>query len=306
VPVDLAAPSEYVSVTEVLYDPSGGRNRLSVRLRLRQRISGPEVTATMGFPAPIDGGATYRDGTLQGKLPPDGTELTLFADGVAGANGRALFYISIDGWERAFLRRDAERHGEVTPRQVFEPMVRPRVAAYALAGPNFTVPVEADNAPPDSRLEVLLGRLVGGRYQVEVMDRRDSPRDRRIGFDPSGPGGALLFDTRLRDWSVNLDTTLIRGPRELRIYLRDRAGRELAYASRSLTLGDTAPAGVEFVEPPTQAWRMAPLPLRARVADRWWPWEVRFFIGRPVGNKLLPAWRRRRASRSTTTGRCGG
>lgn len=288
--VDLADPVEYVSVTSVRYDPTGGRNRLSVTLRLRRRMPAPEVNAELGFPAPEDGGATYTTGTLKGKVPADLTELTLFADGVAGREGRALFHISVDGWARAFLfEATLSETGEVTPRQLFAPAVRPRVSAYALSSTSFAVPVEADNAPPGTKLEVTLGRLVAGKYSVEVSDRKETARDKRIGFSPSGPGGALVFEASLHDWVVKMDTTRIRGVRELRAILLDRAGREIAMTPRTLTVGDQAPTLVRFIDPPLKAWRQAPLPLQARGSDSLAGVKaVNFFYGKPVNDKPPP------------------
>jgi hypothetical protein len=290
VAVDLADPVEYVAVTGVLYDPTGGRNRLSVKLRLRRPLPAPPVTAELGFPPVEDGGATYTTGTLQGKLPPGGDELTLFADGVSGRNGRARFYLSIDGWARAFLfEATLADTGGVTPRQIFAPSVALRLPPYALASAGFKVPVEADNAPPGTRLEVSLGLVSGGAYRVEVLERRPSARDKRIGFSPLGPEGALVFEGSLRDWVVPLDAALIRGSREVRARLLDREGRELAQATRALVLGDTAPALVQFVDPPRKAWRQAPLPLLARGSDALvGVKEVNFFVGRPVGDKVPP------------------
>jgi hypothetical protein len=288
--VDLADPVEYVSVTGVRYDPTGGRNRLSVTMRLRRKKPAPPVSAELGFPSPDDGGATYTTGTLKGVVPADLSELTLFADGVTAASNRALFHLSVDGWARAFLfEATLSDTGQVTPRQLFAPAVRPRVSAYAVGSASFAVPVEADNAPPGTRLEVTLGRLVAGQYTVEVADRKDTARDKRIGFSPSGPGGALVFEAGLHDWVVKMDTTQIRGVRELRATLLDRAGREVAMTPRTLTVGDQAPTLVRFLDPPLKAWRQAPLPLQARGSDELvGVKEVNFFYGRPINDKPPP------------------
>ncbi len=290
VSVELADPVEYVSITQVRYDPSGGRNRLSVSLRLRHRLPPPEVHVELGFPPFEDGGATYTTGTLKGTLPADLSEITLFADGVSAPNHRALFYLSADGWARAFLFEvTLSESGAVTPRQLFRPEVRPHVSPYALSSSRFPVPVEADNAPPGIELDVTLGRLVGDSYHVEVREQRASARERRIGFTPHGPGGALVFETSLKDWLVTMDTTRIRGIRELRTVLRNRAGQEVARASRTLVVGDQAPTQVQFVDPPTKAWNQVPLSLQARGTD---PLasvkEAHFFLGKPINDKPPP------------------
>ncbi|MFO0841560.1 MAG: carboxypeptidase-like regulatory domain-containing protein [Gemmataceae bacterium] len=110
---------------------------------------------------------------------------------------------------------------------------------------------------------------------------------KRLG-SPSGPGGAV-FEAALHDWSVKLDTTQIRGVRELRAALLDRAGREVALATRRLTVGDQAPTLVRFLDPPLKAWRQAPLALQARGSDDLaGVKEVNFFFGRPVNDKPPP------------------
>jgi hypothetical protein len=286
--VELADPVEYVSITQVQYDPSGGRNRLSVQLRLRRPMAGAEVSAELGFPPIEEGGATFGTGTLKAKLPAKGDEVTLFADGVTGRNGRALFYVSIDGWARAFVfEATLSDAGAVTPRQRFTPTIRVKVPASALAGPKFSVPIESDNAPPGTKLEVTIGRLVSGTYRVEAEARRDSARETRIGFSASGPGGALVFEASLQDWSVGLDTTRIRGSRQLQARLLDRENREVALTTRTLALGDDPPELVEFVNPPKKAWRQAPLPLQARGSDALvGVKEVNFFVGKEAAGKL--------------------
>src|SRR5262249_3075991 len=74
---DGARRAEYVSIPGVRFGPAGGRNRLTVRLRLKRAVSGPPVTVALGFPPAEDDGATHTTGTLQAKLPPDGKEITL-------------------------------------------------------------------------------------------------------------------------------------------------------------------------------------------------------------------------------------
>jgi hypothetical protein len=286
---DVARPEEYVELTQVRYDPGEARDRLEVRLRLRRTLAPPPVAVAFSFPAPLDGGVVPGMGTLRGKLPPTRDEVLLFSDKVqppAGApEGR--FAVDVDGWARAFSFRAtlAPRGGASSPRQLMAPAIRLAVGAYGVAGPAFKVPLEVDNAPPGSTIEVTLGRLVGGTFRVEAQARRPTARERLIGFTPSGPGGALVFDATWRDWTVEMDTSLIRGPRELRARLLDSAGRQLALAARPITLGDSAPGGVEFISPPKQAWRMAPVALRARAGDGVGIKAAFFFVGKPADNK---------------------
>jgi hypothetical protein len=298
VAVDVAAPSEYVEVTQVRFEPVPG-NRLSVRLRLRKPLPEPLVSAELVFPPVTEGGATYRDGTLKGNLPAAGEELLLFADNVqAGLDGQAVFHVNVDGWARAFTFRVtlSARDGAATPEQLDGATLRLKVGPYGLAGPDFTAPLEVDNAPAGATVQVSVGRLTGGAFQTEVAATRPSAREKRIGFTPSGPAGVLAFEATVRDWAVVLDTGRIRGPREVRARLLDAQGRELQLAARSVVLGDEAPSEVRFVDPPEKAWRGMPLVLRARGGDAVVGIkEAAFFVGKPVANKapetatLVPA-----------------
>src|SRR5947199_4480194 len=93
----------------------------------------------------------------------------------------------------------------------------------------------------------------------------------------------------MRDWTVLLDTSRIRGPRAVRARLLDRGGRELASATRSVVLGDQAPDGVRFVNPPARAWNKAPLALVAAGGDGVVGLkEVSFFLGKPAAGDKLP------------------
>jgi hypothetical protein len=194
----------------------------------------------------------------------------------------------VDGWARAFTFRAtlAPRGGASTPRQLMAPAIRLGVGAYGMASPTFKIPLEVDNSPPGATVEVSLGRLDGGAFRLEAQVRRPTARERVIGFTPSGKAGALEFEAIWRDWVLEMDTSLIRGPRELRASLLDNRGRQLAMTARSITLGDAAPADVEFISPPPRAWRMVPVVLRARGGDRVVGVKsVSFFVGKPAGNK---------------------
>jgi hypothetical protein len=282
--LDLANPATYARITSLDYNPK--TERLTVRLRQRASIAGPPVSAELNIPPPDQGGATFRQGTLRGVLSPKGEELTLFAEGVRG-DGPARFAVGVDGWARAFPFRATltARGGAALPEPLPEPAIRLQTGPFGVAGPDFRVPIEVDNAPPGVAVEVAIGRISGGSFREEVNIRREQGRESRIGFALQGK--MLEFETQLRDWTIPLDTSRIRGPRTLRARLLSSGGRELARDERPITLGDEAPAGVRFINPPESAWNKAALPLVASGAD---PVvgvkEVFFFVGKPVMDKL--------------------
>ena len=280
VAVGLARPGELASVTRARFDPAGGKNRLEVRLRQRGPVAGPDMTATLRLPPPT----TYVDGTLRGKLPPEGGELVLFADGVRSNEAAALFSVDIDNWMRAFVFRAtlAPRAGTALPTQVDAPQVRIEAAPFGVAGPGYAVPLEVDNAPPGSSLELALGRLEGGLLREELSAKRASSHEVRIGFGLAG--GTFAFEASRKDWTIPLDTSRVRGPRTLRARLLDSAGREVAQATKNVTLGDEA-AEVRFVSLPPKAWNKAPLTLKAVGEDKAGIASAFFFVGKPVAGK---------------------
>ncbi|MBY0230830.1 MAG: carboxypeptidase-like regulatory domain-containing protein, partial [Gemmataceae bacterium] len=282
--VVLAQPGELVSITRARFDPGEGKNRLEVRLRLRDRAAGPDATAELQMPPLEQGGATFGEGTLRGKLPGDGGELALFADGVRGGEA-ARFAVGIDGWARGFVFKAtlAPRAGAALPAQDDTPAVRLAVPPYGIAGPGFLAPLEIDNAPPASTVELSLGRLDGGILREELSARRASSHDERIGFALSG--GLLLLEASRKDWVIPLDTSRVRGPRSLRARLLDSAGREVASAMANVVLGDEAPE-VRFAGVEEKAWNKAPLVLKAIGEDRAGIASAFFFIGRPAAGKV--------------------
>jgi hypothetical protein len=298
--VAISHPREYVMVTDAGFEAGGKpgtpRDRLAVRLRLRDTLAPPPCSATLAFAPDAEGRLpTYTDGTVRGNLPAGLEELTLQVTGVRAATPlqpTTTFQVGIDGWARAFVFRAAlgRRGAGSLARRVDGPAVRLRLAGdYALTAPTFAVPVEVDGAPEGSTLEVRFGRIVAGAFRTDAEARRPTPWDQVIGFNPLGADGALVFTAAVRDWAVELDTSGITGQRELQARLLSRTGVELALAARTLTMGDSQPEDVRFVDPPARAWRMAPLPLRARGSDQLTGIkEVQFFVGKPVARKVPP------------------
>jgi hypothetical protein len=294
--VDIASPREYVSITEARFVPPtqpAVKNRLTVGLRAKYPLTPPPCTAELILPTSPAGAVGFQDGTLRGVVAPDGSELRLYAENLRTPPGGApaRFALTIDAFARAFIFRSTfpSQGDTVTPSLDDEPGVHLRVSGYGKSGPGYRAGVEVDNAPEGASLEVSLGRLQGGAFVPEIVTRRSPARKHAIGFNPLGPGGALLFTATVEDEDVLLDTSDVRGPRQLQAVLLDAEGRELARDMLAVILAANPPGGVRIIDPPARAWRGAPLPLQAVGGD---PVagvkEVVFFVGRPVDGKIPP------------------
>src|SRR5262249_18562254 len=149
------------------------------------------------------------------------------------------------------------------PREDDRPALRVRADRFALAGPKFTVPVEVDNAPPGATLELSLGRLQDGAFVADRTQKLPEARRRHIGFNPVGPDGAMLFEASIGDWTVELDAAGLLGQRQLLARLVDVNGQDVRRVVQTVTLDDSPPERVRFVDLPKQARRDMPLSVQA-------------------------------------------
>jgi hypothetical protein len=149
--------------------------------------------------------------------------------------------------------------------------------------------VEVDNAPEGAAIDLSLGRFRDGVFEAEVTEQRDTARRLHVGFGAGGSDGALLFDASVKDWSIALDTGRIVGRRDLRARLLDRSGFPVQVVYQTVTLDDSAPDAVKFVDVPPMARRDAPLAVKAfGAASASGISRVLFFLGKPVENKVPP------------------
>ncbi|HWG44850.1 MAG TPA: carboxypeptidase-like regulatory domain-containing protein, partial [Gemmataceae bacterium] len=296
---DLALPREYVRVVGIHFDPGDAatkrKNRLSVRLAARGTLPGPPGVVTLILPPDrIPGLLGVGAGNFRGVLPPDGKELTLFAESIRlaeGADEEGYVYLTVDSYPRALIFRTTfARHGNpVTPQEDDRSALRLRATRYAQPTTALAVTVETDNPPLDARLELSLGQMQGHDFNAEIVRRYPTARHRHIGFSPHGPGGALLFEASLKDWTDKLDVSEVRGECLLRARLLDRDGNEVRTAFLPVTVQDNAPNLVYFVHPPKQARSGTTLPVLATGADTASGIsKVFFFLGKPVDDKVSP------------------
>jgi hypothetical protein len=297
--VAIADPREYVQVTDIRFDPPdparGTKNRLTVRLRARRPLSGPPCQVELVLPPrEIPGFIAARDGNFRGTLPADGGELLLYADNIQlseTADEEGWVYLTVDGVERAFrFRTTFVRYGDPTwPREDQRPALDVRAERYARPSPAWSFVALVDDPPPGASLEVGIGRFQDRAFFPDLLHRLPHARRRYLGFSPQGPGGTLLFEAILQDWTVTLDTSGLLGRRELLVRLLDAAGNEVRRVRQAVTFDGSPPGGVAFVGLPKKAWQKQPLTVQAVGGD---PesgiQQVQFFLGRPVQDKPPP------------------
>jgi hypothetical protein len=296
VPVAILAPRDYVEPERVAFDikrtENGGSARIEVVLRPRSLRPLPASMAELIVPDGAGQATAVKDGTMRGTLAADGSPLRLYVENwtlAAAGDDAVRFRVRVDDWARAFLFRvSAARSGvPSSPQLEDQPNVRLPASPWGLAAADFRVAVEADAPPADATLEVSTGRWSEGTFVVEGEAWRGPASRQRIGCQSPGKTGGLDFTAAIEEPNAVLDTSRVRGPRELRARLLDAHGRELASASRTIAFSDAPPDKPQFVDPPARAWLLAPLHLKARAADP--VTEIReavFFLGTPSEGKV--------------------
>ncbi len=296
----IASPLEYLKVGRAEFRPTkpGEPNRLSVVLRAQPSLTGAPCPVELVvakdaelFPALI----APPKGKLSGVLEPSG-DLTVYAEQLKldpSAPRDGVFHLDLDGQKRAlsFKAKFPIQGGpheaaiETTPRVRF--MAFPEVKADQQA--RLNVKFEVDNAPSDAKVEFRLGR----GDSDDITPWLAPAKDRRVGFDPRGEKGALLFEAGIADWSKSFLTAGIRGERRLQARLLDSDGRTvLATSSKDMTLDDLTPREIAFGPMPPQVARgtvSIPVSATASVPASSVK-EMTFFVGKPVDfDKALAA-----------------
>jgi hypothetical protein len=208
-----------------------------------------------------------------------------------GADGLGTVELNIDGVPRAqtFQIRFYREGGPTLAERAIDTALRIRAPKAVRTGEPLAVVAEVDNAAEDSMLEMSLGQTDHGSFQPLLARKFDGPRNGRVGFVPTGPGGSPLVEASLQDWSVDFPTAGIQGTYEVRARLRDAQGRLLLSASGPIIFDDTPPRLVKLARLPKQAKRGTPLEIRATgqiplSGIR----EVVFFAGKPAPDGKLP------------------
>lgn len=299
VPVKLQEPREYIKVREAKYDPE--RRRLSFKLSSDEPLDPPCPVELVLQPSVIPGLAVNKAGTFKQRLSKENLEVELSADnvqfegGVPPQNGR--IYLTVDGFERAFLYKCAFADGSLTP---LKDSTRARLVAsrYSLPSGKIPVTIEVDvrsqaegdeDAMQRSFVELKFDRAGQGNYERTLGSPYRGLRDQAIEF--KAEGDALLFRTKLKDRVVELDTDGINGKRSLQVRLLDAAQRLVPIANEQdardekvalfsagvenrfapLTfdkINDAVVAEVVFDSTPAEGLKIVNVPAKARPEDK--------------------------------------
>jgi hypothetical protein len=300
VQLGVAAPAEYLQVTNIQFTPQGPTpaqtNRLAVKLKSTGPLGATPCIVELVLPARrVPGLLGLKDGVLKGEIPPEGGALELWAEDLRflpGVEENGFVSLTIDGRERAMVFQTTfARSGDpITPRPDFATDLRFRAARYAPATATLTVDVETDNAPAGASLEVALGDGRDDGFRPALEQRIPEAQRRRFLLNPAGPGGALLLQGSVQqDWAVALAAARLLGRHTLRMRLLDRDGSPIKTLYENTVLDDSPPERVQFVELAPKVPRDVPFILRASGADAASGIsEVSFYLGKPVDGKLPP------------------
>jgi hypothetical protein len=294
VPVAVANPADYLTVTDPVFKPSAGSrsNRLSATITQGDVPPGGPCVVRLGLPPERNGAILVRDGNLVGPVTRGGAPITLYTDNLALpdlAGTDVWVTVSADGVERfATYFASLPSLGEtirLTP--VGQPLVRVKAEHFATGTKPLPATLEVDNAPPGATLEFAIGAASDDNSPVVPDLTLPIPTAKdvstRVKFDPKGD--TLLVSGAIKDHAPQLPVELLVGKRVLEAKLLDRTGSLLARHRTTVIFDGTPPQNVHFTDLPPRVGKDKPLTVRA-TCDR--PIsdvkEVKFFIGQPVKN----------------------
>jgi hypothetical protein len=273
IPVQVSAPMETVNVARIQYTPPSmrGGNQLLLELRPGPGLtSDPSPVELTLPPERIPGLRGVADGSYRTELERGTQAVVLYANGLSFApdveEEEGFLHLAIDGVERALVFATTfTRAGQpTTPRLTTTPALRLRTSPVLRVGTPLPFVIEVDAAPPGATVELRLGRKDAGELLPDVTRKFRSGRQERIGFVPGGPNGTLVFAATVSDWRGELPTARIIGQRTLQARLLHADGRELLRAEQAVTLDESPPSAIEWVDLPKQAPRARPLIVRVR------------------------------------------
>ncbi len=287
-PVKVLDPRDYVHVSEIRFAPG---QRLSVKLEARGVAAGPAIPAELVLPGLKGPGR----GTFRGEIAvADKAGLHLFADNPHNPDGtdpEGTVYVHVDGVPRAVIFRNLV--GPASNPSALgrddRPAVRLSVPSFLPPRPTLSFPIEVDNPPPGSTLEISLGTLEANTFAAEQTRTFADAKHRPVRLNPHGPDGALVFQADVKDWTVTFNAATMRGRRALQARLLDAKGQEIRQTLQVVICDDTPPTDLKITGVPARAKQGTTLVLTAQAQDGESPIAaVEFFAGKPVNGQIPP------------------
>jgi hypothetical protein len=309
----ILAPHEYVGAV-AQYNPR--RGLLAVEVTAKPEFFGAPCPVELALPVDrIPGFKKPKKGTFRGVLRRPGDKVVLSAENfisIDAANKSGFVYVTVDGYERAFVFETNFGGGSFDPLQ--SRSIRLYAPAFSRPTAHFPVRVEVDNPPGPDDMSVKLGMYqdVAGELEKDILvDFPTGYRDEQLRVEAAGEGGAVVFHTLVRDWVREIDASGILGQRVLRAWMRDPAGAEVTVVNSigepvkavtyveavderlrhydRVTFDDSEPEGLRLIAP-AQAIRGTRLVLKATGSD---PESgisrVLFYLARPTDEGKPPA-----------------
>jgi hypothetical protein len=297
-------PRAYVKVTRAAYksDPATGANVLLIQLTAVKEFQGPPCPVSLDLrPSQIPGLRPEKSkGTYEDVLTDPGQEVELTAEnlrfnGKPPTTGRV--FVTVDGYERAFIYQTDFIKPEATPDEVTRPDLRIAFPSpYALAARTFPVRLEVDT-PPRATMSLHVGLDRNKDGKVTGRELRELPpgdRWQHVRVLPPGQDGALILQTEVRPWTVDLNSAGLFGPFEVQAwadYTTEAGERLRLQGKRTVTFDGTPPEDPLFDTDamPRELEIGAALPVAATVHEGESPiTEAIFFLGKPGPDKKLP------------------
>jgi len=321
-------PRAFLTASKAEYNVD--EQRFSVWIEAdKEKFFGPKAVVELVLSPEVIPGLVPKKtaGAYRQVIKKAGDKVQLMADkllfkGSPPKHGR--IYVTVDGYERAFIFNNSFTEGAP---QALSGGARARIVAprYAVPGDKCLVRLEVDDAPTAGGfVDFGFDRAGDGRFDV---DKLAGFRQQHVFFAPEGPKGGMAFKTVVADWTRELDTAEVFGPRQLRVQLLEvnaKGGQgkqidlvdeqarpeeslpQFAKASASpyaplsfdtddkavlatITLDGTPPESIAFVGWPKQLERGKRLTLKATGLDEESKIsKVTFFLGEPVDGKMPP------------------
>jgi hypothetical protein len=301
VPVTILRPSVYLTKPQATIKGSPEGERLEIVLKTDEAFKGPPCVVSLDLrPDQVPGLlGTKASGVYRQALKEANQTTKLIADKLKflpGARQEGRFAITVDGCDRAFqFESNFVSQGEgATPRSLEKPELRLVVGNVLKAGDKLPVRIEADNVSwDDSVLKIGIDRDNSGKLEgAEIQEFRGS-RNQQVSLLPPGKDGSLNWQTNVKDWVIELDTTDVLGTYKIYAWLADKKDdtQKIISAETTVTLDATPPENVRFTNPEkTKSVRKGTLlPVAASGNDDESGIQgVQFFLGKPTPDHKAP------------------